>query len=199
MICICRDAATISRPRAGTRSGWRLVSGSLRTIQFRRARGEECREQQQVAQRAVGQFGGAQGPEQPVLPHGDLEARFRDVDVQFGPGEGIRDRCVQARGVTDFPDRLQRSREVGAVMAELRRVRSDLRLARGRIELGAEVIVEAPGSQALAHLNRFGGTARVDESGHHALEAWQLLSDRLPRSLAVREPQSWASSIDQES
>lgn len=112
-------AVTISRASGTSRSGCRLVSGFVEHQQLRQTRGEQRRDPQQVSQGAVGQFGGAQRALQSGLGEAQVEPPWLiPRHAQPTSGEGQVDGGVQRQDVTDLADRLERRREVRAVMAE---------------------------------------------------------------------------------
>jgi hypothetical protein len=72
------------RQQIGMQAGFRFVEDHQRGRPWR----QQGRDQLQVAQRTVGQFGGQQRPQQPVLSHPNLE---------IGAGVGNRDAATRER------------------------------------------------------------------------------------------------------
>ena len=136
--------------QAGQRRQQVRVEAGLRLVQHekrRRTRRQQRRDPQQVAQGAVRQLTGAERPEQPTLLHLDAEPALGDADRDVRAREGVVDGGRQGLVVADDADRLERRREVAAVVTEHRGVRADLRQACRRPGVGAEVIVEAPAAR----------------------------------------------------
>jgi hypothetical protein len=149
------------------------VQARLRLVQHQqlgRARGEQRRGPQQVAQRAVGQLRRRQRAQQALLVELQREPtvlghRHREPR----PREGVVDGRVQGVGVPDLADRLQRRREVGAVVVEHRGAGAHPGLARRGVGVGAEVVVEPPRADALPQQQHLGRDPRVGERGEHAV------------------------------
>ena len=72
--------------------------------------------------------------------------------------------------IADLANGLHRGREIGSVARQHRRVGADLRPARRRVAIGAEMIVKAPVAHPLAQQQQFGRVTRIAAMGHHAVE-----------------------------
>ena len=141
---------------------------------------------QQVAQRAVGQFGLRERSQQSVLTEPKAKPATGVHHVHGGTGKGIGDRIVQGLDFAGFHDRLPGRGKVAAVVGEYGRPGTDLGRPRRRGGIAAEVIVEPPGADALAQHQDFRGALGVREPRQHAVEGRQVLLDHLP--ITVRIP-----------
>ncbi len=100
--------------------------------------------------------------------HGELAVAVFDVDTRAR--KGVLNRGIERRPIADLANGLQRGRQIAAIVREHRRARADLRVARGRVGIGAKVIVEAPGPHLLAERQQFRCAIRVGHHREHALE-----------------------------
>ena len=82
-----RDERGHRRDQVRMQAGFRFVQDE----QFGRSRREQRRDPQQVAEGAVGEFGGGQRPEQAVLLELEFEAAADVLDVDAGAGERVVD------------------------------------------------------------------------------------------------------------
>jgi hypothetical protein len=76
-------------------------------------------------------------------------------------------------------------------------MRADLRQTRGCIEVGAELIVEAPRAHRLAQPHHLGRVPRVSALRHHAVEARQVLGDRIPLAVVRARANERTAAIDE--
>ena len=90
----------------GVQAGFRLVQRH----QLRRARRQQRRHQQQIAQGSIGQFGGLQRPQQAMLAHRQAEIAVIGLDRDPRAGKGVFDPSEQGFAIADFDDRLDRGR-----------------------------------------------------------------------------------------
>src|SRR6187401_2471914 len=105
------------------------MQARLRLVQHEQAGRPRCQQRgnpEQISQRAVGKLRGLQRTEQTVLLHLELEPAAAETHGDAASWKRIVDRPIERLWVADFPDRLQRRSQVGAVVAEDGRVRADL-------------------------------------------------------------------------
>ena len=172
----------MSRASGGSRSGCRLVSGSLRIISSGGRGDSSAATSKEVAQRAVGQLGRLQRPQQAALRHLQFKIAVAHRNLDSRIRKGIANRRVERDRIADFTNRLHGGGEIGAIAAEHRRMGADLRAPRRRIAAGVEMIVETPIAHALAQEQQLGRVARVAAVRHHAVERRQVLHHLPPRA-----------------
>ena len=191
-------ALAISRARAGQQIG---VQAGLRLVEhqeLRRPRRQQGRHQEQVAQGAVGQLFRGQRTQQARLAH--RQSRNARLPPRSRPPRPGRRRPRVRRGlrVADLADGLQRGREVAPVGGQHRRVGADLGLPGRRSPIGAQMVVEAPGTDGGPDGQHLRGAARIGEGGKHAFERRYALRDGLPNAILVGCPQGRAAPVDQQ-
>lgn len=198
MTCVCDEARAIRRASAGSRSGWRLVSGSLSTSSAGGRGDSRGRDPEQVPQRAVRQFGAAQRAQQASLLHVDPEPSRSGRDRDRGAGEGVGDGGVEGLNVSDLENGLDRGGDIGAVVAEHRRARADLGMACRRVGVGAEVIVEAPAAHGLAQHQHLGRRPRVGRVRHRAVEGGEVVGRHVPVAVLASRAHDGTAAVDQQ-
>ena len=164
------------------------VQAGLRFVQdhqARRARREQRRNPKEVAQRAVRQLGLRERPQQAVLREGQAEPPAFRHHIDAGAGKRIRHGLVERRRIADLHDGAPSGRQVASVVGEHRRAHAHLRLPGRRAAVGAEVVVEAPRTDALAQQEGFRRKTRIRKAGKHAVERGQVLLDHLPAAAVV--------------
>ena len=105
--------------------------------------------------------------------------------MDAGAGKRVGDRGVQLPGIPDFTDGLDGGCQIRAVTGQYRGVGADLRLARRRIPIRTQMIVESPVSHPLPQQQQFQRFARVAAMGHHAVERLELLVGLPPFAIVV--------------
>src|SRR5258705_1979664 len=101
-------------------------------------------------------------------------------------GKCVSYRVGKGRLIADLLNRLQCCCHVGAIVAQYGCVRADLRKARWSIDIGAEVVVEAPRADLFAESKHLRCVSRISKLGHHAVEGRELISEHFP--LTVGSP-----------
>ena len=152
----------------------------------RRARSEERRDPEQVAEGAIRELARLQRPQQPVL----LEERPRSgpgdaSPTRLAPGKASDTAFSMAPASPVSPMVWIGRGEVGPVVREDRGVRADLGLPRGRIGVGPELIVEAPA--------RISSRRRRSSGAFRGSAQWVIMLSKVARSF-VRRAQSPPSS-----
>ena len=109
-----------------------------------------------------------------MLAHRQLEVTVGLRDLDAAARERVDDRGAECGLLADGADGLDGGREVGAVACQHRRIGADLRPPRGRLAVGAQVIVEAPVAHALAQKQEIERVARIGAMRHHAVERCQM-------------------------
>jgi len=64
-------------------------------------------------------------------------------------------------------------------------MRTDLRPSRRRLDVGTEVIVEAPGADLFPDHQQLGCVTRIGKLRHHAVEARQVLGEHAPFAIVT--------------
>ena len=173
-------------------AGLRLVEHH----QHRRPRGEQGRDEQQVTQRAVGQLGRGERSQHAGLAEREVEPARRDGHLDRRPVERVRHRVVERGAVTDLPNRLQRRRQVGAVVVEYRRPRPDLGASRRSLSVDPEPVVEPPAPDLVANRQQLGRSPGVGQLGEHALPGRDPTAQLHPLA-AVAGPDQWPGALDE--
>ena len=128
----------------------------------RRTRGQQRRQPQQVAQRAVRKFRSTQSTQQAVLAEFKGESAVWQVgNFQTGAGKrrvhsfrnGIRVSCLN--------DSLDGRGQVAAIMPENRRAGAEFGNPARSVRIRAQLIVETPASNPFAQQQNFGGVVRI--------------------------------------
>ena len=163
---LCSAADRMSRARGGSKSGCSEVSGSLSTSSGG-GRGEQGRDEQQVAQGAVGELGARERAQHAGLVECDVEAPPSAVTSRIAPSKASATARSsaggRARGSSGALPR-GRARRRRAPACACRRA-PDGRAPR----VGAEGVVEAPAADHPSHPDELGCPLGVGELGQHAL------------------------------
>jgi hypothetical protein len=127
---VAPNQPTESRKEIGVQARFGRVHGQELGRPWRQQRVDE----QQVAKRTVRQLCRAQGAQQPVLVHRDLEPRLGVQNLDARAGKGIFDRRIERLRIDDLADGLQGGGQVPPVVGRHRRVRADAYLTSGGVE-----------------------------------------------------------------
>ena len=109
-----------------------------------------------------------------------IEAAAGFHDLEPRTRKSIVDRADQRVCFTDLDDRLQRRGQVSAVPVQHRSAGADLALPHGRVDIGAELVVEPPAADLFAHSYELRGAYRVQHFGQHTLVRSQRTLEVLP-------------------
>ena len=126
-----------------------------------------------------------------------MESRLIGGDLQLRTLERICDGSVERFVVADLDDRVQRGREIMAVMREHGCAGSDLDGADGTVEIGADVMVEAPSTEALAEDRQDGVSMGLCELRQDGLAEIELGPERLRSSFIVAQHYGQISSLEE--
>jgi hypothetical protein len=113
----------------------------------------------------------------------EIAVAARDFDL--ATGKSIGDCRVKLFRIADLTYGLNGGGEVGPVAAKHRCVGPDLRPARRRVAIRAEMVVKAPVPHPVAQQQQFGRIARIAAMRHHAVERSEMRCHLPPRAGSV--------------
>src|SRR5262249_4753007 len=101
-------------------------------------------------------------------------------------------------GIADFQDGLYGGCEVSALVVENWCPRTNLRRTCGSIDIGSEVVVEAPSPDGFSENEGFRRVSRIGDVRHHAVKRGEVLHDDIPIAVPISDSYKRALSVYQQ-